>query len=212
MNSNTKNMPLLTAIGFGMGLLGIGGGRARSRRASKEAAAAQKAIDNYDRQELLNAYAGLSVSTFGADLQREELARATATSVSALQQAGIRGLVGGLGRVQSINALQSRQIGADLDVQQKAIDQMRAQDETQIRQMMERREEQDLAGLGQQLNVALQNRATAQSDITQGLFGIAGAALGGGFGNLFGNRAAGGAGAPLGYTGYNPQTGTSTTF
>lgn len=157
----TKNM------GVGAAAIGAVGGIAKSIMGAKQARQARKAIDAYDRQELTNVYGELSVSTMGADLQREELARATATGVQALQQGGVRGLVGGLGRLQAGNIQQSRQIGADLDIQQKEIDQLRAGDEGRIQQMTERREEADLAGLGQQLMVGQQNLMSGIGDIAQ---------------------------------------------
>ena len=134
---------------------------------ASQARKARKAIEQYQRQEITNAYEGLSVSTMGADLQREEMARATATGVQALQAGGVRGLVGGLGQVQAGVTAQSRQIGADLDIQQKEIDQLRAGDEKRIQQMTERREEADLAGLGQQLAVGQQNLYGGIGDIAQ---------------------------------------------
>jgi len=157
-------------MGVGAAIIGGVGGIAKTIMGAKQAAQAREAIENYQRQELTNVYGGLSVSTLGADLQREELARATATGVQALRQSGTRGLIGGLGRLQAGNIRQSRQIGADLDVQQKQIDLLRAQDEGRIRAMTERREEADLAGLGQQQMVGQQNIFSGIGDISQGLF------------------------------------------
>lgn len=154
-------------MGVGAAAIGAVGGIAKTIMGAGQARRARKAIDAYDRQELTNVYGGLSVSTMGADLQREELARATATGVQALQQGGVRGLVGGLGKLQAGNIQQSRQIGADLDVQQKEIDKLRAGDERRIQQMTERREEADLAGLGQQLAVGQQNLYSGVGDIAQ---------------------------------------------
>ena len=153
----------------GLAGAGIGaiGGIAKTIIGAKQAREAQEAIDSYQRQDLNNVFEGLSVSTLGADLQREELARASATSVGALQTAGARALVGGIGTVQQQNVTQSRQIGADLDVQQKEIDKLRAQDNARIQQLMEQRENADLAGLGQQLAVGQQNIFGGIGDATQ---------------------------------------------
>ena len=113
---------------------------------------AKKAIDNYSRQQLTNAYEHLGVSTRGADLQREEMQRNSAMAMDALRAGGARALIGGIGRIGQYNATSSRQIGADLDMQQNRIDQMRAQDDIRIQQMMEQREREDLAGLGREFD------------------------------------------------------------
>jgi hypothetical protein len=133
---------------------------------AKQKRDAQKALENYQRQELQNVAEGLQVSTLGADLQREEQARLAATQVGALQGAGVRGLIGGLGRVEAGNQMVNRQIGADLDMQQKQIDQMYAQDQANIRGMQEQRETSDIAGLSSQYNAG-------NAMLWQGIGGIA---------------------------------------
>lgn len=144
-------------MGIASASIGAVGSIAQGIMGASQASKAKKALANYQRQELTNSYEGIGVSTLGADLQREELARSSANSVQALQQSGVRGVVGGIGAVQKANVQQSRQIGADLDMQRNRLDQLVAQDETRIRQMQEEREKADLAGLGQQLAVGQQN-------------------------------------------------------
>jgi hypothetical protein len=137
----------------GVGLLGSG---YQTIKGAKDAKDAKNALDNYQRQEFNNVAEGLQVSTLGADLQREEQARLASTQVGALQGAGVRGLLGGLGRVEAGNQMLNRQIGADLDMQQKQIDQMYAQDQAQIRGMQEQREVADISGLSSQYNAGNQ--------------------------------------------------------
>jgi hypothetical protein len=119
---------------------------------AKQRRDARQALENYQRQELSNVAEGLQVSTLGADLQREEQARLAASQVGALQGAGVRGLVGGLGRVEAGNQMVNREIGANLDAQQKQIDQMYAQDQANIRGMQEQREVGDISALSSQYN------------------------------------------------------------
>jgi hypothetical protein len=119
---------------------------------AKQRRDARQALENYQRQELSNVAEGLQVSTLGADLQREEQARLAASQVGALQGAGVRGLVGGLGRVEAGNQMTNREIGANLDAQQKQIDQMYAQDQANIRGMQEQREVGDISALSSQYN------------------------------------------------------------
>lgn len=147
----------------GVGLLGSG---YQAIKGAKDARDAKNALDNYQRQEFQNIAEGMQVSTLGADLQREEQARLAATQVGALQGAGVRGLLGGLGRVEAGNQMVNRQIGAELDMQQKQIDQMYAQDQANIRGMQEQREMQDISGLSSQYNAGNQN-------MWQGIGGIA---------------------------------------
>ena len=165
------------------------GGITKSIVGASQARKARKAINSYQRQELTNAYDGVSVSTLGANLQQEELARATATGVDALRSGGTRALGMGLGRLQQGNTTASREIGAGLDLQQKEIDKLKAQDETWIRDMQETREQEDLAGLGQQLSAGQQTQYSGLDDI----FGAAG-----GFMGAMGQGAGGGSGGRAG--------------
>lgn len=147
-------MAAATSIAMaGVGLLGSG---YQALKGAKDARDAKDALDNYKRQEFQNIAEGMQVSTLGADLQREEQARLAATQVGALQGAGVRGIVGGLGRVEAGNQMSERQIAADLDMQQRQIDQMYAQDQANIRSMQEQREQQDISGLSSQYNAGNQ--------------------------------------------------------
>jgi hypothetical protein len=155
-------MAAATAM-VGIGLLGSG---YQAIKGAQDARDAKNALNNYERQELSNVTEGLQVSTLGSDLQREESARLAATQVGALQGVGARGVVGGLGRVEAGTQQLNRQIGAELDAQQKQIDQMYAQDQANIRGMQEQREQQDISGLSSQYNAGNQM-------MWQGIGGIA---------------------------------------
>jgi hypothetical protein len=141
-------LPLIAAIGLGVSAAGsVGQMISGASRASK----AKKALENYQRQELKNITEGLKVSTLGAEMKTEEAQRRFATTVEALQSGGVRGLVGGLGAAEQAQQQQQQQIAADLDQQQKNIDVMRAQDEANIRSMVEQRQSSEIAGLGQEV-------------------------------------------------------------
>ena len=174
--------------------IGVLGAGYQAYKGSQDARDAKRAINNYKRQDLTNVADNLQVSTLGADLQREEQARLAATQVSALQGSGSRGVIGGLGRVEAGNQQMNRQIGAELDTQQKQIDQMRSQDEANIRTMQEQREQQDLAGLSSQYNAANQM-------MWEGIGGIAqsGMSMASSFGTGVGT-----AGNKKGAAGFNP--------
>ena len=156
---------------------------------AKQRRDAKNALENYERQNLENVAEGLQVSTLGSDLQREEQARLAASQVGALQGAGVRGLVGGLGRVEAGNQMTNREIGANLDAQQKQIDQMYAQDQANIRGMQEQREVGDISALSSQYEAG-------NAMMWQGIGGIAQSgmsALSGGLGGGAGTEGATGA-------------------
>jgi hypothetical protein len=167
-------MGMATAIA-GTGILASG---IQAIKGAQQQRDARQALENYNRQDLENVAEGLQVSTLGADLQREEQARLASSQVEALQGAGARGLLGGLGRVEAGNQMMNREIAANLDAQQKQIDQMYAQDQANIRGMQEQREVGDISALSSQYNAG-------NAMLWQGIGGIAQsgmAALSGGLG------------------------------
>lgn len=162
---------------------------------AKQRRDAKNALENYQRQELNNVAEGLQVSTLGSDLQREEQARMAASQVGALQGAGVRGVIGGLGRVEAGNQMVNREIAANLDAQQKQIDQMYAQDQANIRGMQEQREVGDISALSSQYNAGNQM-------MWQGIGGIAQSGMSAIRGGAFG-KGTGTEGNKLGVAGFN---------
>lgn len=148
---------------------GIAGGISKFFEGRKMQRNAQTMIDNFEWNDLKNVHENQQVSTLGADLQREENARNNATSINALQNAGTRGLVGGLGRVQAQNNLSNRQIAANLDEQQKQIDYATAEDNANIRGMIEQRQTNELQGYGQMLSTGMGMKYGGIGDIINGL-------------------------------------------
>jgi len=132
---------------MGLPLLAAGisfaGGAFKTLMGGLQASKAKREMENFQRQKLRNVTEGMRVSTLGAQLQTQEAQRRFATSVDALRSGGVRGLVGGLSRQEQIQQVGQRQIAADLDRQQMAIEQMRAQDRATIRGMQEERESFD---------------------------------------------------------------------
>lgn len=158
-------MGIATAVTGG---LSVGMGIYNTIQGAKQANDAKDALNAYERQKLENVAEGLQVSTLGSDLQREEQSRLASSQVGALRESGTRGLIGGLGRVEAGNQRLNQQIGADLDMQQKQIDQMRAEDEARIRAMQENREIQDVSALSSQYNAGQQTQASGISQAIQG--------------------------------------------
>lgn len=155
----------VTAIAGGVSALG---GIYQAIQGAEQASAAQNALNNLKTPELTNVAQGLQVSTLGANLQREEGARQFATGVDALRSGGIRGVVGGLPSMALSQNIQNRTIGSDLDVQQKQIDQMEAEDSARIRALTEQRYQQDVAALSSQINAGQQSTMQGVQGIAQG--------------------------------------------
>lgn len=137
------------------GAIGLVGGAAKFFEGRKMQRQAQQLIDNFEWQDLENAYTNKQVSTLGSDLMREENARAMATATGALREGGSRALIGGLGKVVSQSNTMNREIAANLDEQQKALDLAAAGDDVKIRSMIEQRQSDELAGYGNMLNVGM---------------------------------------------------------
>lgn len=145
-----------TAITEGVqGAVGIAGGISKFFEGKKLQRRAQKFIDDFEFSNLNNVQEDRQVSTRGADLAIEESNRMAATSVDALRSGGSRAIIGGLGRVEANRNMVNREVGANLDMQEKEIQAAIAQDNGIIRGMRERRETDELFGYGQMLNVGL---------------------------------------------------------
>lgn len=131
-------------------VFGIAGGIYSAISGAKEKRDADKMLAEYNRQPLENIAENLQVSTRGADVATENQARLEANQVDALRGGGTRALVAGLGRVEAGSQAVAENIGANLDQQQKDIDQMKAQDDARIRAIQENREIADISALSSQ--------------------------------------------------------------
>lgn len=164
------------------GGIGAGLGIYQAIKGAKESRDAKNAMDNYERQNLENIHDNTRVSTLGADRQLAEQARLASGQISALQGAGTRGLIGGLGRVEVGNQNVNQQVTANLDEQQKQIDFARAEDQARIRSMQENRENADLSALSSQYQSGKQDLNTGLGTAVMGL-GMAGNSVARGLSN-----------------------------
>ena len=163
-------MAVATAITGGLqAATGIAGGISKFFEGRKMQKWAQDKIEHFQWQDLENVYKNNQVSTLGADLQREENARTSSTAVDALREGGNRALVGGLGRIVANNNMVNRQIGANLDEQQKTIDMAKSSDDARIRDMVETRQSNELQGYGQMMNVGMGMKYGGIGDVVNGL-------------------------------------------
>ena len=163
-------MGAATAIITGVSALGSLASTIDGRnRASK----AERAAEKYTRQDLGNPFSNLQVSTLGANLQREELARNNASTLNALQQGGSRALVSGLPSVLNYNNQMSGQIAANLDNQLRENQLSEAEGEFKFMQMNEQRENQDLSGIAREREAGIQQKWDGISNAIQsGIGGV----------------------------------------
>ena len=174
---------------------GMAGAIGQAAEGSKMASKAQEEIENYKRQELVNPYKDLTVSTLGADIRKEELSRNVATMADVLAKGGSRAAVGGVtGLVQSAQT-ETAKIAAYLDEQQKEIDKLIAGGEERVMQMKERREEMDLAGLAKQYEIGLGMEQAGQQSMAEAPWKVAELGM-----SVFGGDIAGIAKSALGGT------------
>lgn len=153
-------LPMILATGMGL---------AQSVFGAIQMGQANKAIENYDRQNLTNAFDNVQISTIGSDLMTAQNKRRTADMVDVLRGGGIRGVLGGLPKVMAQSQQLDMQARDYLDQQDIRRQYAIAQDDARIRAMRERREEADLAGLGTQLNTGQQNMFSGLGSAVTGL-------------------------------------------
>ena len=158
-----------TIIAAGSAALSAGTGLAGYLSKGKQARKYQEQIQNYERQKLVNPFAGLQVSTLGADRQREDLNRTLTTYGNLASLSGTRGIASLLPNLTQTQNDQTAKIAANLDEQEKQRQQLIAQGDAQVQSMTENREQNDLLGLGNALQTAKANQAQSMGMIAQGL-------------------------------------------
>ena len=141
-----------------IGVAGMAMSAYQAQQGAKQKKEAAEALKNLPVQDLTNPYEKLQVSTMGSDLKSEEQQRLESSQIEALQGSGVRGVVGGLGRVEAGSQAVANQNAADLDAQRKAIDQAVAGDETAIRTMEEQRRRENVAALSSQFSAGQQQQ------------------------------------------------------
>ena len=177
------------AIAAGSAALSAGTGLAGYLSQGKQARKYQEQIQNYERQKLVNPFAGLQVSTLGADRQREDLNRTMTTYGNLASLSGTRGIASLLPNLTQTQNDQTAKIAANLDEQEKQRQQLIAQGDAQVQSMQENREQNDLLGLGNALQPARANQAQSMGMIAQRLGTLGYAAANGVFNGKTSNNA-----------------------
>jgi len=152
-------------------LLGLGMSGYQAWQGNQNKKNGEKALQSYKRQDLdqSNPYEDLPISTVGSDIMREESQRNSANSVDALRNAGSRGIAM-IPQVVANSNRQNQETRAYIDDQIAKRNYAIAGDKTAIRGMKEDRENADLAGIGQQIQVGRQ-------DMWSGIRGAASSAM-----------------------------------
>lgn len=158
-------------IGAGTAIYSISSAEKQKKDARSQQRDAQRAIDEFNQQELINPYTGLTVSTEQADLDTETNLSRHATSIDALQRGGVRTVMAGLPTLNQQNILLQRSISADLDKQEKERQLLLAQGEDKIQSLRENREMGALAGFGSQLQAARQDYVSGNTNLASGVLG-----------------------------------------
>lgn len=182
-------MPATAIIAGVSGLATAGSGIAQAIGNGNRAKQIRKEIDEYQRQDLVNPYENLQVSTLGADRQREDLSRTMATYGNLMALGGTRAAAAMMPQLVMQQNAQEAQIVANLDEQEKQRQQLIAQGNAAIQQMTEQRERDDLLGMGAQLNVANQQKAQGWNTFAQGVTGLGMSAASGMFNDVFKDQA-----------------------
>lgn len=108
---------------------------------------------NLETPELENVFSDMPVSTLGSDIAREEASRNTASLVNASRQAGTRGVFSSIPRIQSLNNEANRRNQLELDTRIDRRNELVARDNQRIQGVDENRYSQELAGIGQLMDV-----------------------------------------------------------
>lgn len=143
--------------------------------AKKKQKEAEKAAEEYDRQKLSNPYENLQVSTRGSDLQQENINTQVSTTVDALRSGGSRTILGGIPTLYDNVIKSNQQVAASLDQQENQNQQLEAQGNAMVQNMQERREENDLIGIGNAINTARQDYNNGLTNVVQSGFALASA-------------------------------------
>lgn len=151
----------VTTTALGVGISGF-----QAYQGMKDKKKAENELNNYERQALTNAFENVKISTVGTDLMREESQRNSADLVDASRNAGIRGILGGIPKIQSNANAVNRQIQADLDNQVIKKEYAIAGDETALRNIKEDRDNANIAALSSQIQ-------KGEADMWNGISGVA---------------------------------------
>ncbi len=122
----------------------------------KQRKAGQKSLEEFERQELNNVFEDVPISTYGSDLLIEQNNIQSASATQAAQEAGIRGVLGAIPKIQAQTNRNNQQAAQLIDDQVIDRNYNIAQDNRRIQGVQENRDNAELAGIGNQIDVGRQ--------------------------------------------------------
>jgi len=140
-----------------MGGAALAGSGLQIAQGLKQTKEGEAALNDFERQELENIFEDMPISLLGSNIRREDTSQMNANLTDAARNSGIRGVFGALPRIQAMGNQAARQNQLDVDNQVMKRNYAIAGDEGRIQGMQENRDNQDLAGIGQQIAVGQQN-------------------------------------------------------
>lgn len=158
-------MAAVTTAAIGLGLSGY-----QAYQGMMDKQNAQDDLNNFKRQDLVNPYENMQISTLGADYARENNSMLTSNVVDASRNAGARSIFSALPKLIDYNNKSNRESQILLDKQVQERNYAIAGDEVAQRSMREQRDNASLDGIGQRLEVGRQ-------DMWSGLRGMGASAM-----------------------------------
>lgn len=156
-----------------MGGLGLAKGLYDTVSGSQKEKARQAELDAYQRKELTNAYKDMQISTIGSDAMREESSRNIATAMNTIGNSGTRSIIGATPKLVAEQNNVNKNIQKELDDQVQKRNYAIAGDDAQIRSMQEQRENADLAGLGNAIDAARQDKNMGMNTMLNSIGAVA---------------------------------------
>lgn len=147
-------------------LIGTGLSAYQTIKAGSDRKKAERDAANYNRQDLINSYKNIQLSTYGTDVMKEQSARNAATMIDASRSGGARTVASTLPRIQANLNSVDQQIAMDLEKQDIARQRDIARGEERLTLIKEQRDIDNLNAISSQYNAANQ-------DFNRGLWGVA---------------------------------------
>lgn len=141
--------------------------------AAKRQREAKNKMNTYERQTLDNAFKDIPISTVGSELMREENQRTAADLIDASRNGGIRGVFGGIPKIQSFTNTSNREARDYLDEQDIRRNYSIAGDNQRIRDVRENRDNANLAAISSEYQAANEDKWNGISGAVSGLTGAA---------------------------------------
>lgn len=137
---------------------GLGLSAYQMYQGNKQAKQGANRLNNYNRNDLTNAYENDQISTVASDYAAERNDQMSADMIESSRNGGIRGIFGGVPKVQAFNNSASQEGMQYLDNQIQNRRQNIAQDNVRIRDIREDRDYQNIAGMASQQQAGQQNK------------------------------------------------------